>query len=113
MENNIFEDIKRIMDTNSKSEINKAMFSNSLVLGTITTTGLKLDDFKHEISDYLVLDYLKLNDNYSTEDTSCTSLHSHEFKTPENLKSIKSGDRVLVARIGNECVIVGRVSTNA
>ncbi|MBN1058538.1 hypothetical protein [Clostridium botulinum] len=113
MENNIFEDIKRVMDNNFKSGINEAMFSNSLVLGTITTTGLKLDDFKHEITDYMLLDYLKLNDSYNTEDTSYTSLHSHEFKTPENLKSIKAGDRVLVARIGNECIVIGRVTSNA
>ncbi|NFI95068.1 hypothetical protein FC961_11840 [Clostridium botulinum] len=113
MENNILEDIKRVMDNNFKSSINEAMFSNSLVLGTITTTGLKLDDFKHEITDYLVLDYLKLNDNYNSENTTCTSSHSHEFKTPENLRSIKTGNRVLVARIGNECIVIGRVNSNA
>lgn len=113
MENNIFEDIKRTMDSNFKTDIDKAMFFNSLVLGIITNTGLKLDDFKHEITDYLVLDYLKLNDSYSTESTTCTSLHSHEFKIPENLKPIKVGNRVLVARIGNECVVIGRVRINA
>ncbi len=112
MENNIFEDIKRIMDTNSKIDISKAMFSNSLVLGTITTTGLKLDDFKHEITDYTLLDYLKLNDSYSTENAGENN-HSHEFKTPNNLLSIKPGNRVLVARIGNECIVIGRVRTNA
>ncbi|KAI3346232.1 hypothetical protein FDB30_04165 [Clostridium botulinum] len=113
MENNIFEDIKRVMDNNFKSGINEAMFSNSLVLGTITTTGLKLDDFKHEITDYMLLDYLKLNDNCNTENTTCTSSHSHEIRTPENLKSIKAGNRVLVARIGNECIVIGRVMSNA
>lgn len=113
MESNVFEEIKRIMDANSKTDIDKAMFSNSLVLGTITTTGLKLDDFKYEIANYLVLDYLKLNDSYSTENTTCTSSHSHEFKTPNNLLSIKPGNRVLVARIGNECIVVGRVTSNA
>ena len=112
MENNIFEDIKRVMNNNFKSGINEAMFSNSLVLGTITTTGLKLDDFKHEIADYTLLDYLKLNDSYNTESAGEDN-HSHEFKTPNNLLSIKPGNRVLVARIGNECIVIGRVRANA
>lgn len=112
MENDIFSEIKRIVDKNTNSSINQAMFSNGLTLGIITSSGLKLDNFKYEIPNYLILDYLKLSDSYSTENTTCSSAHNHKFNTPGPIKSLKSGDRVLVAQIGNECLVVGRVVAN-
>jgi hypothetical protein len=105
----VFNDIKRIMDGNTNNSINAAMFGSGLSLGILTETGLLLDNFKYEFTDYLVLDYLKLEDSYNTQVTSCTVSHSHEFKTPDHIKKLKVGDRVLVAQFGADNVIVGRV----
>jgi hypothetical protein len=82
-----------------------------LTMGTITDTGLLLDNFKHEFSDYMVLDYLKLEDSYNTESGGDPS-HSHEIKTPGNIKKLKAGDRVLVSQFGADNVVVGRVVSN-
>lgn len=108
----VFNEIARTFHSNTNNAIEGAMFGTGLALGILTETGLKIDNFKHEFTDYLVLDYLKLNDSYRTESTSCTVSHSHEFKTPDHLKKLKVGDRVLVAQFGADNVIVGRVVTN-
>lgn len=108
----IANEIARTVNNNTDKSISGAIDSVGLDLGTITLTGLKLDHFKHEIKDYLVLDYLKLKDSYYTEPSSCSlgSPHKHEFKTPELLKRIRIGQRVLVAQVYGECVVVGRLS---
>lgn len=111
-EGDVFNEIVRTMHDKTNKTINEAMFGTGLALGTLTETGLKLDNFDPEFKDYLVLDYLKLNDSYYTESATCTSSHKHEFKTPDNLKKLKVGDRVLVAQFGADNVIVGRVVTN-
>lgn len=110
--NNIFEEVARTFNNNTNAAINGALYGTGFVLGTMTSTGLKLDNFKYEINDYLMLDYLNLKDEYNTEAAGGPS-HSHIFKTPYNLKKLKIGDRVLVAQVGNECVIVGRVTKHA
>ncbi|MBU5227861.1 hypothetical protein KQI36_14595 [Clostridium senegalense] len=114
MENNsnIFEEVARVFDSKTNKFVKDALYGTGLTLGTLTTTGLKLDNFKYEINDYLILDYLNLNEEYSTE-SSGEHIHNHRFKTPSNLKKLKVGDRVLVAQVGNECVIVGRVKMHA
>lgn len=114
MSNNgdVFNEIARTVHSNANKAIEGAMFGTGLTLGILTPTGLKLDNFKHEFKDYYVLDYLKLNDSYYTEAATCTVSHRHEFKTPENIKKLKTGDRVLVAQFGADNVIVGRVVSN-
>ncbi|EGO86273.1 hypothetical protein G8S49_11050 [Clostridium botulinum C] len=93
-----------------KGGTNKAIGNDlsSLGFGTITSSGLKLDKFKYEIKDYMILDYLNLKDEYTTE-AAGTYTHSHILKTPNNLKALKEGDRVLVTTVGNEFIVVGRV----
>lgn len=108
-EGDVFNEIARTVHDKTNKTINEAMFGTGLALGTLTETGLKVDNFDHEFKDYLVLDYLKLNDSYYTE---VALKHSHEFKTPENIKKLKVGDRVLVAQFGADNVIVGRVVSN-
>lgn len=90
-------------------------------LGTITATGLKLDNFKHEIQDYLVAEYLTLDKTYMTETETDgdhvhgtpppTGAHMHQVKTPVPLQPLKAGDRVLVTPIrgGQDYVVIARV----
>lgn len=107
----IVNEIAREIKGDTNKAIGKAILTLGLELGTITTTGLKVDSFKNEIKDYMVLEHLKLNDEYITE-TSGTYSHNHIIKTPNELKSLAPGDRVLVSAVGNEFVVVGRI-TNA
>jgi hypothetical protein len=109
----VFNEISRTMNNNTNNVVGAATLSTGNVLGTITETGLLLDNFKYEFTDYLVLDYLKLDDSYRTESTSCTVSHNHEFKTPHHLKKLKVGDRVLVAQFGANNVVIGRVVAHA
>lgn len=96
-------------DTNGS--INSAVSGVGVEYGTITETGLQLDNFKHEITDYKVLDYLKADKDYFTQTNSAgTDSHSHKVATPEVLKPLKSGDRVLATQIGAEFIVIGRVS---
>lgn len=111
-EGDIFNEIARTIHGNTNNAIEGAMFGTGLALGTLTPTGLKLDNFKHEFNDYLILDYLKLEESYYTELETCTVGHRHEFKTPDHIKKLQPGDRVLVAQFGADNVIVGRVVSN-
>jgi len=65
------------------------------IKANITSSGLKLDSFKKEINDYLVLDYLTITNNNDL---------------PTQLRPLSSGDRVLVATMRSEFVAVGRLS---
>lgn len=104
----IFNELAREIKGGTNKAIDNALSSLGVGFGTITSSGLKLDKFKYEIKDYMILDYLNLKDEYTTEATG-TYTHSHVFKTPDNLKALKEGDRVLVATVGNEFIVVGRV----
>ena len=75
----VYNEIARTMNTNTNNAVNTATLTNGLVLGILTETGLLLDNFKHEFTDYLVLDYLKLNDSYR-------SLKELELFMGENIK---------------------------
>lgn len=108
IDNIIINEIVREIKGNTNKTISNTISSLGLELGTVTSNGLKLDNFKYEIQDYMILDYLKLKDEYNTE-LAGTYTHGHVFKTPGNLKALKEGDRVLVAAVGNEFVVVGRV----
>lgn len=110
MENNqfnIFDEIARTVNDNTHKTITKSLFGVGLTLGTFNGDSLTLDNFNKPITDFLILDILNLSESYSTEQS---DNHAHRINTPEPLKGITSGDRVLVAEIGSECVIIGRVS---
>lgn len=124
MEIDLYEEIARTVNNNTNKIINGAIDGLGLTLGTVTTTGLALDNLKHEINDYLILDHLKLKETYSknkliSEEShshsisngSCSSeTHSHNFIPPKELEPLKVGDRVLVAQLGADFIVIGRIS---
>lgn len=93
------------------------------VLGTITGTGLKLDDFKHEFQDYMVAELPGLFSvpRHNVNGTAASAEHnwgetSFDFQETEiedvSLKlALKPGDRVLVVQVngGNDVVVVCKV----
>ena len=88
-------------------------------LGTMTgDLGLKLDRFKHVISDYMVSHHLTLAEPDMTQTEVDGShadpiggTHSHKVITPKQLLPLHPGDRVLVVPVngGQDFVIVARV----
>lgn len=102
----------------------QAMGGVGAVLGTITSTGLKLDDFKHELQDYMVAELpgmLSLPP-YTTKGTVTLGGQQQDmtFDAEENEvedtlfelgKGLKPGDRVLAVRVnsGNDVVVVCKV----
>ncbi|GIO32008.1 MULTISPECIES: hypothetical protein [Paenibacillus] len=97
------------------------------VLGTITGTGLKLDDFKHEFQDFMVAELPGVLSVPSSVLTGTTMLEersvgenkqepsSNETKIEDSRLSLtlKPGDRVLAVRVngGNDVVVVCKVVT--
>ncbi|MDP4098985.1 hypothetical protein OIN60_19865 [Paenibacillus sp. P96] len=100
------------------------------VLGTITATGLKLDDFKHELQDYMIAElpgmlalprYMgtgttaKLEEPYWDDKQINTSFYMEKTDIEdvrlELNQGLKPGDRVLAVRVngGNDVVVVCRV----
>lgn len=105
----IFNELARDLKGNTNKAINRAVASLGYELGTITSSGLKLDNFKYEITDYMVLEHLKLD--ASIFSNTIDGLHS--IATPNQLRPLASGDRVLVAAVSeSDFIVVGRV-TNA
>ncbi|SMB97934.1 hypothetical protein SAMN00808754_2035 [Thermanaeromonas toyohensis ToBE] len=108
-------------------------------LGTITATGLKLDNFKHEIQHYYVADWLVqlhlpafslIGTATSPVDeqgnplagASTSQLTRYDFRAAQikdvrvNLKAgLKPGERVLVVPInrGQEAIVIARVMAGA
>lgn len=94
------------------------------VLGTITSTGLKLDDFKHEFQDYMFAELpglLTLPRRTVVGNTTWDGKQqemSFDFEETEVEdtrlelgKGLKPGDRVLAVRVngGNDVVVVCKV----
>lgn len=106
------ENLVRTIKDSTNSSINNAMSGIGVEFGTMTETGLQLDNFKHEITDYKVLDYLTTDKDYfaQTDTAGGEYSHSHKVATPDGLKPLKSGDRVLAAQVGAEFIILGRMS---
>jgi uncharacterized protein YebE (UPF0316 family) len=90
-----FNSVARQIKANINKKTNEALSITGCELGTITSTGLKLDSFKKEIKDYMVLDYLTINNT---------------IDLPNQLRSLQAGDRVLVATMGSDFVVIGRLS---
>ncbi|WP_315074523.1 hypothetical protein [uncultured Clostridium sp.] len=84
---NNFNEVVRLVHKHTADSIGEAMFDTGIVLGTLTDTGLQVDNFKHEINDYKQLE----NENIT----------------------LSSGDRVLVAVFGADYIIIGKVKDNA
>lgn len=103
-------ELVRVMEDKTNGSIKGAVSGLGVEFGTMTETGLKLDNFKDIITDYKVLDYLTMDKDYFTDTNSVGEYsHSHKVVTPDGLKPLKSGDRVLVAQVGAEFVILGRM----
>ncbi|OWR33204.1 hypothetical protein CDO73_00565 [Saccharibacillus sp. O23] len=98
------------------------------VLGTITSSGLKLDDFKYELKDYLVaelpgrltLPARKEKAKVLSSSSEDSEPQGFEFENTEIeeanwqlANALKAGDRVLAIRIlgGNEVVVICKVVT--
>ena len=101
----IFNEIAREIKNDTIRKINQA--SLGLELGTITSTGLKIDNFKYVLSDYMVLEYLKTNSQYETR---MSENHNHAFNIPNVLRPLAAGDRVLVATVDNNFLVIGRIA---
>ncbi len=86
----------------------------SAELGTITSSGLKLDRFKYEIQDYLVAEYLTVPADYMAQ-TDVADLHNHKVITPKELLPLSPGDRVLAIQVngGKDFIVVARVIPHA
>lgn len=107
----MFNDIARSIKENINDGVGASLIGIALELGDITPTGLKLDNFKHEIKDYMLLDYLTLKREYVTE-TACVHSHTHVIKTFDKILPIAPGDRVLVANVSGEFIVVGRIASD-
>ncbi|MDR9855980.1 hypothetical protein RJP21_20450 [Paenibacillus sp. VCA1] len=98
------------------------------VLGTITGTGLKLDDFKHEFQDFMVAELpgvLSVPSSVLTGTTMLDERSAGGNKQQESFSNeteiedarlslaLKPGDRVLALRVngGNDVVVVCKVVT--
>ena len=112
---NHVQELARGMNEKMLRAVEEGTYAMGMALGTITANGLIIDGCKDIFQDYMVLDYLTLKDSYWTEKAACSlgTPHKHEFKTPEPIKRLKIGERVLVAQFGADNVVVGRVVSHA
>lgn len=110
MEHNPYREFATAINNHATTKVKKHTNLISLCLGTITSSGLLVDGFKHEIRDYYIADYLTLDSSYMT-----TTTANDNVLTPDELKPLKEGDRVLVAPINNgkDYVITCRVKRHA
>lgn len=112
MQTDTLSEIARTINNNMNSAIAESNYGTGFSLGTVTDTGLNVDNVKQEYprGDYWILDNLKNPDSITTESANGPESHIHTINTPNNQKGIKVGDRVLVALMGVNAVIIGRVS---
>ena len=109
-----YKELARSLKNMAKSQSKNTVMGLHAELGTITTTGLKLDRFKHELKDYLIADYLSLPEVLAITSYAGTGPHTHEVPTPEPLLALSTGDRVLAIPVndGQDYVVVARVVAN-
>lgn len=117
---NSIKEIGRIINRQISVCAGRAVIGLQPELGTITSTGLKLDRFEHEIRDYLMAEHLampadfftttELNSGAHTQQTG-DGRHDHSIITPGQLKPLAEGDRVLAVPVNNgqDCVVIARV----
>lgn len=117
---NPYKEIATVLEGRTARHINTSVSGIQCELGIITDTGLKLDGFKYEIQDYLVAEYLTMKEDFFTTTELNSGAHSqytgdgkhdHKIITPDQLKPLKTGDRVLAVPVngGKDFVVVGRV----
>lgn len=119
-----------VMQSSMAGHTRQALSGVGAVLGTITSTGLKLDDFKHELQDYLVAEPLGLlsvprhmykgtstaveSENWEGKELKTSFYIGEDELEDVNLslnEGLKPGDRVLAVRVnsGNDVVVVCKV----
>nr|WP_322902955.1 hypothetical protein [Paenibacillus sp. SGZ-1009] len=119
-----------VMRSTMSQHTQQAISGLGAVLGTITASGVKLDDFKHEIQDYMIAELpglLELPQRIYTGSVhpqgqgsfhGGVSLSDYAFDASAVQQSVlhvqhglKPGDRVLALRVnsGNDVVIVCKV----
>lgn len=119
-----------VMRSTMSKHTQQAVSGLGAVLGTMTGSGVKLDDFKHEIQDYMVAElpgmlevpeHTYVGSTYplgqgGTSGTSTKSDYVFDKTEVEETvlhlnKGLKAGDRVLALRVnsGNDVVIVCKV----
>ncbi|EMY9786945.1 hypothetical protein VXA70_18405 [Clostridioides difficile] len=107
-----FNGVARILKEKMNKSVNDGVFGIGCELAEITINGLKVNGYKDEIQDYLVLENLTLKEDYFTfsdEALSGEYRHKHKIETTKELKPLTIGDKVLVAVMGAEFVVIGRV----
>jgi hypothetical protein len=134
-----FKQIVSLLDVRMTDKAGRAVSGTQCELGTMTAVGLKLDNFKHEIQDYLVADWLvkihfpafflvgtatspvdEQGNPLPGASTSVLTKYSFNAREIENVRlelkqGLKSGDRVLAAPVngGQDFVILAKVMPNA
>ncbi|URJ61474.1 hypothetical protein [Paenibacillus polymyxa] len=119
-----------VMQSSMAGHTRQALSGVGAVLGTITSTGLKLDDFKHELQDYLVAELPGLlsvprhmykgtstaveSENWEGKELKTSFYIGEDELEDVNLslnEGLKPGDRVLAVRVngGNDVVVVCKV----
>lgn len=119
-----------VMQSSMVGHTRQALSGVGAVLGTITSTGLKLDDFKHELQDYLVAElpgllsvprhmYKGTSTSVESENWEGKELKTSFYIGEDELEDVnlslneglKPGDRVLAIRVnsGNDVVVVCKV----
>lgn len=119
-----------VMRSTMSKHTQQAMSGLGAVLGTMTGSGVKLDDFKHEIQDYMIAELPGMFEMPERTDVGRTyplgqggnggTATKSDFvfdkveveETVLHLnKGLKAGDRVLALRVnsGNDVVIVCKV----
>jgi hypothetical protein len=132
---NPIKELASVIDLRITDKANNALSGVPCELGTLTATGLKLDNFKHEIQDYLIADWLvKLQfpafsfigtetrpvDQQGNElpGASTSSLTRFDFNAKvvdgvrlELKPKLQAGDRVLAVPVngGQDTVIIAKV----
>ncbi|MEK4456456.1 hypothetical protein [Paenibacillus sp. FSL R10-2748] len=119
-----------VMQSSMAGHTRQALSGVGAVLGTITSTGLKLDDFKHELQDYLIAELPGLlsvprhmykgtstaveSENWEGKELKTSFYIGEDELEDVNLslnEGLKPGDRVLAVRVnsGNDVVVVCKV----
>ncbi|WP_106766824.1 hypothetical protein [Paenibacillus faecalis] len=124
MNNDPYGQLASSLYSSLNKQTRQALGGVGAVLGTVTSTGLKLDDFKHEFQDYMVAELpglLSLPRRTVTGQTTWEGKQvelSFDFEESEVEearlepgKGLKPGDRVLAIRVngGNDVVVVSKV----
>ncbi|NMS85476.1 hypothetical protein HGQ81_04625, partial [Clostridioides difficile] len=94
-----FNGVARILKEKMNKSVNDGVFGIGCELAEITANGLKINGYKDEMQDYLVLENLTLKEDYFTfsdEVSSGEYRHKHKIDTPKELKPLTIGDKVLV-----------------